>query len=83
MQQVSVTVFDIYLEFYNNRSVIQFKEQLHAEGFKLAVFDLTKSKIKGEGPSAVATIEVDEKTKRPMLVEILRNIEGVKFVEEL
>ena len=63
--------------------MIQFKEQLHTEGFKLAVFDLTKSKIKGEGPSAVATIEVDDKRKRPMLVEILRNIEGVRFVEEL
>ena len=83
MLQKNSKVFDIYLEFYNNRSVIQFKEQLHTEGFKLAVFDLTKSKIKGEGPSAVATIEVDDKRKRPMLVEILRNIEGAKFVEEL
>ena len=52
--QKNSKVFDVYLEFYNSKSVIRFKEQLHAEGFKLAVFDLTKSKIKGEGPSAVA-----------------------------
>lgn len=83
MLQKNSKVFDVYLEFFNNKSVIRFKEQLHATGFKLSVFDLTKSKIKGEGPSAIATIEVEDKRKRAMLVEILRNMEGVKFAEEL
>ena len=83
MMQKNSKVFDVYIEFFNNKSVIRFKEQLHATGFKLSVFDLTKSKIKGEGPSAIATIEVEDKRKRAMLVEILRNMEGVKFAEEL
>ena len=66
MLQKNSKVFDVYLEFFNNKSVIRFKEQLHATGFKLSVFDLTKSKIKGEGPSAIATIEVEDKRKRAM-----------------
>ena len=75
--------FDVYLEFDSSRNVAKFREALRSEEMKLAVFELTKSKIKGEGPTAIATIEVVNRSKRAIRMEILRKIEGVKFAEEL
>jgi len=76
-------VFDVYIEFESVKGVPAFRERLRQEGFKLAEFEISKSKLKGDGPSAVATIEVRDRKKRPRLMEILREVEGVKFAEEL
>ena len=59
------------------------REQLRQEGFKLSEFEISKSKVKGDGPSAVASIEVKDRKKRAGFMDILREVEGVKFVEEL
>lgn len=75
--------FDVYVEFDSGRSVAKFRDALRREEMKLSVFEITKSKFKGDGPTAVATIEVSNKSKRPAGLDILRNIEGVKYVEEL
>lgn len=76
-------VFDVYIEFESIKSVPRFREQLRMENLKLSEFEISKSKIKGDGPSAVATIEVPDRKKRVILMDILRGIEGIKFVEEL
>ena len=76
-------VFDLYLEFESNRSIAQFMEEVHKEDYKLSVFELSKSKINGEGPTAVVTIEVKDKNKRALFMDKLRNMEGLKYVEEL
>lgn len=81
--QKNSKVFELYIEFESNRGVTAFKECLDLHKFKLTVLELTPSNIKEYGPSAVATLEVADKKKREMLLEILREIEGVKFVEEL
>ena len=76
-------VFDVYIEFDSIKSVPRFREQLRQEGFKLSEFEISKSKVKGDGPSAVASIEVKDRKKRAGFMDVLREIEGVKFVEEL
>ena len=81
--QKNSKVFDLYLEFESNRGVISFKECLHIHNFRLTLFELTQSPIKEEGPSAIATVEVVDKKKRLLLIDILKEVEGVKFVEEL
>jgi len=75
--------FDYYLEFDNNRSVVRFMEVLRHEELKLSVFELSKNKLKGEGPTAIVSIEVKDKKKRELVPEIIRSIEGIKFVEDL
>lgn len=76
-------VFDLYLEFPTNKCVSLFIEELHKQGIKIVSFELGKSKIKGEGPNAILCIEVKDRSKRPTMVDTIRSMEYVKFVEEL
>lgn len=76
-------IYDLYLEFDTNRGAAAFVQEMRQEGMKLAYFEMSKNKIKGEGPTAVATIEVRDKKKRPELMNRIRQMECVKFAEEL
>ncbi len=74
---------DFYLEFEDNRSVSSFIETIKERGWKLEMLELSRSKNQEEGPAAVVTIEVKERKIRPLLVGILREMNGIRFVEEL
>ncbi|WP_252198472.1 MgtC/SapB family protein [Clostridium sp. MCC353] len=76
-------VYDLYLEFESNRCMASFVSEVRNSGCKLAHFELSKNKIKGEGPTAIATIEVRDKKMRPELLNTIRQMEFVKYVEEL
>lgn len=81
--QMYAKVFDLYLEFPTNKCVSLFVDELHAEGVKINSFELGKSKIKGEGPNAILSIEVQDRSKRTTIVNTIRGMECVKFVEIL
>lgn len=76
-------VFDLYLEFPTNKCVSLFVDELHRQEIKIVSFELGKSKIKGEGPNAILCIEVKDRSRRPRIVDDIRNMDCVKFVEEL
>lgn len=76
-------VFDVYLEFENNKCVTQFVEEVHRQGWKFSEFELSKSNREGEGPTAIITFEVHDKTKQSIFIDLLRKIESIKYVEEL
>ncbi|MCI8515714.1 MAG: MgtC/SapB family protein [Hungatella sp.] len=76
-------VFDIYIEFPNNQCVSEFMEKIHSMEIKIYNIELSKSKIKGEGPNAILCIEVKDRTKRAELIEDLHKMECVKFIEIL
>lgn len=76
-------IYDLYLEFDTNRGAAAFVQEMRQEGMRLSYFEMSKNKIKGEGPTAIATIEVRDKKKRPELVNRIRQMECVKFAEEL
>ena len=76
-------VFDLYLEFASNQCVSSFMEQIHKMDVKVYNFELSKNKIKGEGPNAILCIEVKDRQKRVTVVESIRKMESVKYVEVL
>lgn len=76
-------VFDLYFEFECHKSLAGFREALRSKGMKLQMLELSRSSIAGEGPTAIASIEVKDRKSRPGLVDILSTIEGVTYVEEL
>ena len=76
-------VFDLYIEFPNNESVSQFMERLHKMEVKIYNMELSKSKIKGEGPNAIVCIEVNTLSKRRNVLESIRGMVCVKHVEIL
>lgn len=76
-------VFDLYVEFPNNQCVSEFMERLHKMEVKVCNMELSKSKIKGEGPNAIVCIEVTSRSKRHNVLESIRGMVCVKHVEIL
>lgn len=76
-------VFDLYLEFDTQKNVTLFIEEMRKQELRIDSFELGKSKIKGEGPNAIASVQVVDKKKRPLVMDIIRGMECVRFVEEL
>lgn len=77
------TIFDFYLEFNSNRSIAAFVDSLREMDLKIVSFDISKGKIKGEGPSAVLTVEVHNRKLREKLLHQIQTMENVRFAEEL
>ena len=76
-------ILDIYLEFENNKAVHQFTEDMHGLEVKISGFELAKSQIKGEGPSAIISLTVDDRKLRPVMLDTLRAMEYIRYAEEL
>ena len=76
-------VFSFYLEFNANKSVAAFIDEIRRMHVRVSAFDITKNKIKGEGPSAVMTLEVKDKHLKKTLLHDIQMMEHVRFAEEL
>lgn len=76
-------VFDLYLEFDTNKSVSNFMQEMHKAGVKVGTLEIAKSKIKGEGPTAIVSVELRKRMERPHIMEEIRALECVRYVEEL
>lgn len=76
-------VFSFYLEFNANKSIAAFMDEIRAMNVRVSVFDITKNKIKGEGPSAVMTLEVKDKSLKKTLLHDIQMMEHVRYAEEL
>ncbi len=76
-------VFNLYLEFNANKSIAGFMDEIRTMNVRIAGFDVMKSKIKGEGPTAVMTIEVKDKLLKKTLLHDIQMMEHVRYVEEL
>lgn len=76
-------VIELYIEFENNRKISLFFDEMRKQKVKVAGFELGKSKIKGEGPNAVITLEVNESKMHATLVDIIRTLDGIHYVEEM
>lgn len=75
--------FDLYLEFATNKCITAFVGEMRDRGIKINNIEIGKSKIKGEGPNALISVEVRERKRRITILDELRELECVKYVEEL
>ena len=75
-------VFDLYLEFTDNKGLTKFVEKMREEQNKITVLQIGKGDV-GEGPNAVVSLEIKDHSKRPGLIDDLRCLEYIRFVEEL
>lgn len=75
-------VFDLYLEFTDNKGLTKFVEKMREEQNKITVLQIGKGDV-GEGPNAVVSLEIKDHSKRPGLIDDLRCLEFIRFVEEL
>ena len=76
-------VFDFYLEFNTSSGVGTFMDTMRTKDIRIVSFDIAKSRLKGEGPSATMSIEVQDKTLRKTLLSNIQSMEERRFAEEL
>lgn len=76
-------VFDAYIEFDSNKGASLFIDEMRSRRIRILSFELGKSKIKGEGPNAVATLEMENPAARVELLNELRTSEAIRYIEEL
>ena len=76
-------VFDFYLEFTSSRCVGAFMDTMRSKDVKIVSFDIAKNKLKGEGPSATMSVEVQDKSLRKTLLSDIQAMEEIRFAEEL
>lgn len=74
---------DLYIGFYTITHISSFLSQIRDMGIKMTYFEVNKSKVLGEGPAALITIEMHNKISRSEVLTILNELDGVRFVEEL
>lgn len=77
------TILDLYVEFETNKGVSLLVNELHKREIPINSFEIGKSKIKGEGPNAIISIEVKHQKERDSITSQLRGMNYVKYMEEL
>lgn len=75
--------YGLYIEFETNTCITTFMKGLHEEKIKIATIEVSKSKIKGEGSHAIVCINLEKHLKYLNVIEKIRNLEYVKYVEVL
>ena len=76
-------VFDLYIEFDSSKNVSQFLQRMQELEVKVNTLELTKGKGLDKVPSAVISIEMQKKRMRVKLLDEIRTLEIVRYVEEL
>lgn len=76
-------IFYFYIEFDSHKDVHKFIQEMRERNYKISDFELTKSKIKGEGPNATCTVEIPKREKGVYTLDDLRSMPWIKFIEEL
>lgn len=73
---------EVYIELESPQHISSFLEILREESLKVSSFEIGPTRIRDDGVSILATIETGEKKSCAEVLDLIRNIVGVKTVEE-
>ncbi|MFI3200317.1 MAG: MgtC/SapB family protein [Eubacteriales bacterium] len=76
-------IYDLYIEFESSKGIGSFLREMRHDGIKITTFEVSKGKIKGEGPNAVVCLEIDKKVKTSEVLEKIKTLEYVRYLEVL
>lgn len=84
MFRSSSPVVDVYLEYTGKKNFSSFLSEARALGLDVTNIQLNKNKFAKDGEMCVIlNVEPKEKRKHVEVIEMLTNIDGVDYVEEL
>lgn len=75
--------FDMYIEFESNKSIKIFISKMRERKVKISNMNFVKESLKDDGPMAIVTCEISKIREREEFLEILREMNGIKYLEEL
>ena len=76
-------VFDLYIEFDSSKNVSLFLQKMRELSVKVETLEMTKGKGPDKVPGAVISVEILKKRERLNLLDEIRTLEFVRYVEEL
>lgn len=81
--QKHAKIFDLYLEMDNGKSVGMFLQEMRKKQIRAEAIETTKTKVPGSFSSIVVTIWVEHYKMRSELIDEIRNLDYVHYVEEM
>ena len=75
-------IFDLYIEFKNNRGLTQFVDSMRERGVKINSIQIGKGETEDDGPNAIVSIKLHER-ERIKFVDGLRREKYIKLIEQL
>ncbi len=77
-------VMDLYMEFHKMSDLGVFMSWIKEHGMKISEIEMSKSNSAEEGGVAVLlTMKLEKKRPHTEIIELLSQVEGVKYIEEL
>lgn len=76
-------MIDLYIEFQNIRAMSEFVGVMRENNISFQFSDMNKVQIKGAGVAAMSTIKLKRRREQESVINIIRNVDGVKFVERI
>lgn len=74
---------DLFIEFDSNKGIPVFLSEMRNSRIRITEFDLARSRMKGEGPVAMASCEIPQKGEKDRLFQNLEKLSYIKHFEEL
>ena len=76
-------VLDLYIGFHSMKQIPVFLDELKQMDIKIQYFEVGKSKIIGDESAALLTIEIPRKLYREEVLNWIKQMEEIVFVDEL
>ena len=76
-------IIDLYIEFRNIKAVSEFVNAMRINKINFQFSEMNKVHIKGAGVAAMSTIKLKKRDDQDFIMDTIRSVEGVQFVEKL
>ena len=81
--QKNAKVFDLYLELENGKSIGLFLQEMREQNVRTEIIETTKTKFPSKCSALVVSMGVDHYSKRTEIIDVIRNLDYIRYVEEM
>ena len=76
-------VLELYIEVDSAKSIVELRKQLRKMDLRIAGFETMETMIRGDDTAVMTSIELAGPHMHDSTIQVIRDIEGVVYVEEL
>jgi putative Mg2+ transporter-C (MgtC) family protein len=75
--------FNFYIELSQGTGVAMFMDEMQKRNVKIVSMELDKSRFKGNGPSAIITLEIHDRHRKTTILSEIQSMDFIRFAEEI